>query len=252
MYIIFVVGTAGCGKSLLTATFSNWLRLKSQSVTCVNLDAAALALPYTPDVDIRESFNTEELMQKYGLGPNGAVVMSADLIATEIDSLRAEIEELNSDYVVIDTPGQMELFAFRASGPYIVKELSGDPKTLFYLFDATFCSDPISYVSNMFLAAAIYVRFQVPQLYILSKTDLVPPRVVKRNLSWSSGIGRLREALQTSASETSRLMAVDVSRLVSKLGLSFPLLPASSKENLGFTEIHATLTRLFRGGEEDV
>ncbi len=54
MYFIFIVGTAGCGKSLLTATFSDWLRLKKQNVTSVNLDAAALSLPYNPDVDVRD------------------------------------------------------------------------------------------------------------------------------------------------------------------------------------------------------
>jgi len=250
MYFIFVVGTAGCGKSLLTATFSDWLRLKRQSVTCVNLDAAALRLPYTPDVDARDYVRADELMEKYGLGPNGAVVMSADLIATEIDSLREEIEELNSDYVIVDTPGQMELFAFRASGPYIVKELSDYPKALLYLFDATFSSDPLNYVSNMFLATAVYTRFLVPQLYILSKTDLVPHRVVKRTLEWNSRIGTLEEALEAEASDTNRLIARGISHLVSRLGLSFPLIPVSSKKQEGFINVHSILTRIFAGGEE--
>jgi len=250
MYLIFIVGTAGCGKSLLTATFSDWLRLKKQSVTCVNLDSAALTLPYTPDVDVRDYVRAEDLMEKYDLGPNGAVVMSADLIATEIDSLRTEIEELNSDYVIVDTPGQMELFAFRASGPYIVKELSSDPKALLYLFDATFSADPLNHVSNMFLATAVYTRFLVPQLYVLSKTDLVPRRVVKRTLTWSSRTGALEEALEAEASDTNRLMARDISLLISRLGLSFPLIPVSSKKQEGLINVHSVLMRIFTGGEE--
>jgi len=251
MYLIFIVGTAGCGKSLLTATFSDWLRLKRQSVTCVNLDPAVLNLPYTPDVDVRDYVRVEDLMEKYNLGPNGAVVMSADLIATEIESLQREIEEFDSDYVIVDTPGQMELFAFRASGPYIVKELSDDPKALLYLFDATFSSNPLNYVSNMFLATAVYTRFLVPQLYILSKTDLVPRKVVKRTLEWNSRIGTLEEALEE-ASDTSRLMARGVSRLVSRLGLSFPLIPVSSKKEEGFINVHSVLTRILAGGEEAI
>jgi GTPase SAR1 family protein len=252
MYLIFVVGTAGCGKSLLTATFSDWLRGKKQSVTCVNLDAAALSLPYTPDVDVRDYVRTEEVMEKYGLGPNGAVVMSADLVSTEIDSIRTEIETLNSNYVIIDTPGQMELFAFRASGPYIVKELSDEPKALLYLFDATFSSQPLNYVSNMFLATAVYTRFLVPQLYILSKTDLVQRRVVKKTLEWSSRAGALDEALEAEVSDTNRLMARGVSHLVSRLGLSFLLVPVSSKKQEGFINIHSILTRIFAGGEEPI
>ena len=250
MYFIFIVGTAGCGKSLLTATFSDWLRLKKQNVISVNLDAATLWLPYNPDVDVRDYVRTEEVMEKYGLGPNGAMVMSADLIATEIESIRTDIDELNSDYVIVDTPGQMELFAFRASGPYIVKELTDDPKALLYLFDATFSSEPFNYVSNMFLATAVYTRFLVPQLYILSKTDLVPRRVVKRTAEWSKRLETLEDALEAEASDTNRLIAIGISHLVSRLGLSFPLIPVSSKKQEGFINIHSVLTRIFSGGEE--
>ena len=102
----------------------------------------------------------------------------------------------------------------------------------------------------MFLATAVYTRFLVPQLYLLSKTDLVPRRVVKRTLEWGSRIGKLEEALEAEASDTSRLMARDVSRLVSRLGLSFPLIPLSSKKQEGFIEAHSMLTRIFAGGEE--
>ena len=250
MYLIFVVGTAGCGKSFLTAAFSDWLLLKKQNVVRVNLDPGAFRLPYTPDVDIRDYVRVEEVMEKYDLGPNGAVVMAADLIATEIASIRGEIEELNADYVIVDTPGQMELFAFRASGPYIVRELSDDPKALLYLFDATFSSNPLNYVSNMFLATAVYTRFLVPQLYVLSKSDLVPKRVSKKTVEWSSRPSRLMEALDAENSDTRRLIARGVSQLVSNLGLSFHLIPVSSTKQEGLINIHSMLTRILAGGEE--
>ena len=114
------------------------------------------------------------------MGPNGACRYVSRPHCHRDRNNSNDIEEFNSDYVIVDTPGQMELFAFRASGPYIVKELTDDPKALLYLFDATFSSEPLNYVSNMFLATAVYTRFLVPQLYILSKTDLVQRRVVKR------------------------------------------------------------------------
>jgi GTPase SAR1 family protein len=250
MYLIFVVGTAGCGKSLLTAAFSDWLHLRKQNVVRVNLDPGAFRLPYTPDVDIRDYVRVEEVMEKYDLGPNGAVVMAADLIATEINSIRREIEELNADYVIVDTPGQMELFAFRASGPYIVRELSDDPKALLYLFDATFSSNPLNYVSNMFLATAVYTRFLVPQLYVLSKSDLVPKRVSKKTVEWSSRPSKLMEALDEEDSETRRLIARGISQLVSNLGLSFHLIPVSSTKQEGLINIHSMLTRILAGGEE--
>ncbi len=250
MNLIYVVGTAGSGKSQFTASYAEWLRLKEQAVTTVNLDAAAPNLPYEPDVDIREFFRAEELMEKYDLGPNGAIIMAADLIATEVETVGEALEEFPSDYVLIDTPGQMELFAFRASGLYIVDELTSNPKAMIYLFDATFSANPINYVSNMFLATAIHTRFLLPQVYALSKTDMVSAKAVKNILDWGRHLSALEGALEAEVSDTKRLMARDVARLVSRLGLSFPLIPISSKKMEGFINLHSVFTRIFAGGEE--
>jgi len=250
LYLIFIVGTAGSGKSLLTSAFSDWLKLKRQNAICVNLDPGVLKTPYTPDVDVREFISIDELMEKYELGPNGALVMAADLIATEIESIKKEIEDFNSDYVLIDTPGQMELFAFRASGPYIVNELTTDPKAIVYLFDAPFSIDPLNYVSNMFLATAVYSRFLIPQVYTLSKADLVPERERKRVLDWGTKAGALENAIEEQISETKRLLTRGMMRLISRLGLSFTLIPISSTKESGFINLHAVLMRIFAGGEE--
>jgi GTPase SAR1 family protein len=166
MFILFIIGTAGSGKSFLTASFSDWLHLAKQNVITVNLDPGVLTLPYTPDIDIRDYIKIERLMEQYGLGPNGAVIMAADLIAEETERLGEEIGTFNPDIALIDTPGQMELFAFRASGPYIANELTKEPKALLYLFDAVFSFNPLNYVSNVFLSAAIYNRFFIPQVHV--------------------------------------------------------------------------------------
>ena len=250
LYAAFIVGTAGSGKSFLTSAFSDWLKLKGQDVVSVNLDPGVLELPYTPDVDIREYISIDGIMEKYKLGPNGALIMAADLMATEIQSIRDEVEEINADYVLIDTPGQMELFAFRASGPYIVNELLGDQKAIIYLFDATFSVNPLNYISNMFLAAAVHLRLFLPQVYILSKTDLVPEKEVNRILEWGMMDEALEDAIEEELSGTRRLLGRDMMRLISNLGLSFSLMPVSSKSRLGFINLHAVLMRIFTGGEE--
>ena len=250
MYLIFTIGTAGSGKSFLTSAFSDWLKLKKQNVISVNLDPGVLNLPYTPDIDIREYVSLEKIMDEYSLGPNGALVMAADLIAGEVDTLKSEIEELNADYVLIDTPGQMELFAFRASGPYIVNELSTDPKVMLYLFDSTFSANPSNYISNIFLASAVYTRFTIPMLYILSKTDLVPNKEIIKILKWGTSSSLLEDAIDETVSDTKRLMSRGLIHLVSRLGLSISLIPISSTKETGFVNLHATLMRIFSGGEE--
>jgi len=196
MFIVFIIGTAGSGKSTLTAAFSEWLRMSKQDVSIVNLDPGALNLPYTPDVDARDYVDVESIMEKYRLGPNGALIMAADLLAEEVEAISKEIEDLKSDIVLVDTPGQMELFAFRASGPYIASELTKEPKAIVYLFDAVFSLNPLNYVSNLFLSAAVYSRFFLPQVHVLSKCDLLSENDVNKIVDWSANPKALEHAIE--------------------------------------------------------
>jgi len=250
MFIVFIVGTAGSGKSLLTAAFTDWLKLAKQNVIAVNLDPGVLTLPYTPDIDIRDYVKIEQLMEQYQLGPNGALIMAADLIAEETERLGEEMATFNPDIALIDTPGQMELFAFRASGPYIANELTKEPKALIYLFDSVFSSNPLNYVSNVFLSAAVYNRFFTPQVHVLSKSDLLPPEDMNRIVDWSANPTALEVAIEEKLTGTRRLLSRDVIHAVYRLGLKFLLIPVSAKTNEGFINLNATLERILAGGEK--
>ncbi|MEM2960459.1 MAG: ATP/GTP-binding protein [Candidatus Bathyarchaeia archaeon] len=249
-FITFIIGTAGSGKSLLTASFSDWLRISEQDVAILNLDPGVRNLPYTPDIDVRDYITVDEIMEEYELGPNGALIMAADLIAGEVENLKKEIEDFNPDILLVDTPGQMELFAFRASGPYIASEISKDPRAIIYLFDSVFSLNPLNYVSNMFLSAAVYIRFLLPQVHVLSKCDLISQEDIEAILEWSEN----RETLETSINEklegTGRLLSYRLSRAIYQLGLNFPLIPVSAKTNEGFVELNAALERIFARGEK--
>ena len=250
MLIIFIVGTAGSGKSVLTACFADWLKIQKQNVAIVNLDPGVLTLPYTPDIDARDYVSVQRLMEEYKLGPNGALVMAADLIAEEAEELGREIRNLNSDMVIVDTPGQMELFAFRASGPYIVNELTKEPKAIIYLFDSVFSASPLNYVSNMFLSAAVYNRFFVPQTYVLSKCDLLPPEDVSRIVDWSASPETLESAIEEELTGTRRLLSRDMMHAIYGLGLRFFLIPVSAKTNDGLINLNTALERIATEGEK--
>ena len=85
MFFIFLVGTAGSGKSLLTASLEKWLVGSDLSVTVANIDPGVDSPPYTSDVDIREYVDYGEVMNNFGLGPNGALVASLDMAVGHID-----------------------------------------------------------------------------------------------------------------------------------------------------------------------
>jgi len=250
MPVTFIIGTAGSGKSLFTAALSEWLKMSKQDVAVVNLDPGVLKLPYSPDVDVRNYVDVGDLMEKYSLGPNGALILAADLIADQVEKITRDIQEINADMVLVDTPGQMELFAFRASGPYIVEELTKEPKALIYLFDAVFSINPLNYVSNMFLSAAVYNRFFQPQVHLLSKCDLIPAEQVKRIADWSADPRALEDAIEQELEGTKRLFGRNMMRAINQLGLKFLLMPISAKTNQGLTNVNSTLERILTGGEK--
>ncbi len=250
MVVIFIIGTAGSGKSLLTASLNELLKVGNQKSVTVNLDPGVLNLPYAPDIDIRNDINLDQIMDEYRLGPNGALVFASDLIAEKAERLGGEIEDLQSDVVLVDTPGQMELFAFRASGPYIANELTKQQKAIVYLFDAVFSFNPLNYVSNMFLSAAVYNRFFFPQLHVLSKCDLLPPDETNRIVDWSTDPDILESIIEEKLTGTRMLLSRDMMRAIHRLGLDFQLIPISGKTNDGLINLTSALERILVGGEK--
>ena len=235
---------------MFTAAFSEWLKISKQDVAVVNLDPGALKLPYSPDVDVRNYVDVGNLMEKYGLGPNGALILAADLIADEIENIAKDVHAANADIVLIDTPGQMELFAFRASGPYIVNELTKEPKTLIYLFDAVFSINPLNYVSNMFLSAAVYNRFFQPQIHLLSKCDLLSDNEIRKITDWAVNPRSLEDSIEQKLEGMKRLFSRNMMKSINQLGIKFMLIPVSAKTNKGLTNTNTALERILAGAEK--
>ena len=65
MNAIFITGTAGSGKSLLTSRLLQWHRDNSAYAVTLNLDPGAIKLPYEPDVDVRNYVDIATLMESY-------------------------------------------------------------------------------------------------------------------------------------------------------------------------------------------
>jgi GTPase SAR1 and related small G proteins len=129
---IFVSGTAGSGKSLLSSKLQDYYSENGAFAAILNLDPGVDNMPYTCDIDVRDYVDYVSIMQQYELGPNGAMVMANDLIASKIDEIRDEVYKVNPDYLIVDTPGQIELFAYRSSGRFIVDNISSEEKQIFF------------------------------------------------------------------------------------------------------------------------
>ncbi|AEM38507.1 ATP-binding protein of unknown function [Pyrolobus fumarii 1A] len=174
MYFVVVVGPAGSGKSHLVAALADWMEANELDVTRLNLDPAVEWLPYNPDVDVRDYVNARKVMEDYQLGPNGALIASVDLVIKYVDKIREEVEATRANYVIVDTPGQMELFAFRDTGPMVLSKLIEGYRTVtVFLIDAVLASRPSSLASAVLLAYSVRFRLKLPQVNIVSKADLL-------------------------------------------------------------------------------
>jgi GTPase SAR1 family protein len=249
MRAIFLTGTAGSGKSMLCSSLAPWFEDKGATVASVNLDPGAQNLPYEPEVDIRDFLDLSTVMQNYQLGPNGALVLAADLVATRMNDVQEALDSINPDYAIVDTPGQIELFAYRNSGPYIVENLQCEGKTLLFLFDSTLVSTPTNFVSIALLAASIQLRLNAPQIPVLSRRDLLGPNL-NRVLSWASNASKLEEAISQESSRSYELSSQLLRDLI-RSGIAYELLPVSSTTREGMIELSATISRQLNQGEEN-
>jgi len=250
---VFIVGTAGSGKSTLTSAFSDWLRSQEQSTLLVNLDPAAQTLPYEPDVDVRDYVDYDRIMATRRLGPNAALIASVREVARYVDELSEEINAFNPDFVLVDTPGQLELFAFREEG-FILAESIGvkGRKIMVFILDPMFCTTAKNFVSSVFLSASIYFSFGLPMIHVLNKIDAIPREKVEKIEGWSESFDSLIIDLENSMESTARILSREVAEAIHDIIISMPIIPVSSTTMEGFPDLHATITKFLSEGEMEL
>ncbi len=249
MDVSFIAGTAGSGKSLLTSALKNWYVNRGEDAIAVNLDPGVVDLPYEPDVDIRDRIQLQEVMQDYGLGPNGALILAADLVATKLGEIQDEIDSHRAENVIIDTPGQTELFAFRESGEFIVNELRADSKLLLFLVDPLLASSPSNFLSLALLSASVGLRLNIPKITVLTKRDIARDGV-KRISEWSRDTKVFEDALAGMKDGEQYTLYSELFRSIRRLSSGADLYPVSSITQEGLIALVGEMSRIARGGEE--
>lgn len=249
MNVVFVTGTAGSGKSLLTSALKNWYVNRGEDAIAVNLDPGVVELPYDPDVDIREKIQLQDVMEDYGLGPNGALVLAADLAATKVGEIQEEIDSCKAENVIIDTPGQTELFAYRESGEFIVREIKAESKLLLFLFDPLLASTPSNFLSLALLSASVGLRLNIPKITVLTKRDIARDGV-KQITEWSRDTRVFEDALAGTKDGEQYSLYSELFRSIRRLSFGADLYPVSSTTQEGMIALVGEMSRIARGGEE--
>lgn len=139
----------------------------------INLDPACKETPYHANIDIRDTVNYKEVMKQYSLGPNGGIVTSLNLFSTKFDKVLNLIDkagEQNHKWAIIDTPGQIEVFTWSASGTIITEALATMfPTVIIYVMDVVRSTSPTTFMSNMLYACSILYKARLPFIIALNK-----------------------------------------------------------------------------------
>ena len=249
MKSIFIEGTAGSGKSLLTSKIAEYYTQNGAFTAILNLDPGVESLPYTCDIDVRDHIDIVSIMKQYELGPNGALIMANDLIASKIDDIQDQIGKVNPDYLIVDTPGQIELFAYRSSGPFLIENLTTDEKVSIFLYDGALVTTPVNFVSIALLATSIKLRLNLPTINVLTKTDLIGDKI-RDILKWSTNLTALENAISQEADGDTYSLTTNILRGLNLSGFAQGLIPISNATGEGMVNLESALSRTINLGEE--
>jgi hypothetical protein len=245
MHYVVMMGTAGCGKSTLTSSLESFMKNYDLDVATVNLDPAARRLPYTPEVDVRDLVDVDEIMNQLGLGPNGALVAAVDMVAGQVDKLKQTIEETKAEYAIIDTPGQIELFAYRSTGPLIVSALQGTTTTSLHLLDPNLARNASGYVSLALLGLSLMFRFTATQFTLLAKCDLLSEEEIDRIVNWSTSSADLYDDIESGGGGVTRDLSRMICEMLERTGSRNEIIPLSAQNNEGLDALYAELERVW-------
>lgn len=176
MSLIFgqlVIGPPGSGKTTYCHAMGKFLEKLGRKVAIINIDPANENMEYTPVIDISELIKHEEVMSRYKLGPNGALVYCMEFLEANVKWLLTKILNLKDHYIIIDCPGQVELYTHHKSVSTIVEKLGQNLVRLcsVHLVDSHYCSDAGKYLSSLILCTTSMLQLGLPHVNIMTKFD---------------------------------------------------------------------------------
>jgi hypothetical protein len=240
---LIMLGTAGSGKSALTATFGKWIgRNTNQSVAYINLDPGCEYVPFQPDFDIRNHFTITKIMRDENLGPNGAMIRASELLNQKAKEFAREINKIAADVRIIDTPGQMEVFLFHG-GPRIVELMRGVAISLF-LADAEIAAKATGLIFTRLLGLSVSLRLGTPTINVLNKIDLVKDKL-KDIDHMLADVKHLRGRVVSESSGVMIDLTLSLSKTLPELLPAARLVKVSAKTGEGMAELYDIVHEIF-------
>lgn len=268
--VVLVVGMAGTGKTTLVSQIQAYFKSagKSKNTYFMNLDPAVSEVPYKCNIDIRDTVNYREVMKQYRLGPNGAILTSLNLFATKFHQVIGILEDRCKaaapaevaggsmdgaatsssskvkqplEYIFVDTPGQIEVFTWSASGQLIAEAFSSTfPTCMLFVGDTKRCMNPQTFMSTMMYSTSIMYKSQLPLLLALNKCDIAPAHTVLR---WMKSADELTFALSEAREGFDSTLTESLALFVSEFYNVLECVSVSATTGLGMDDLEVSLKK---------
>mmetsp|Transcript_28358 Transcript_28358/g.71075 ORF Transcript_28358/g.71075 Transcript_28358/m.71075 type:complete len:363 (-) Transcript_28358:124-1212(-) len=209
--VAIVIGMAGSGKTSLMQRINAYRHAKDKPPYIINLDPACTNLPYEANVDIRDTVDYKNVMKEYNLGPNGGILTASNLFATRFDQVvnLCEKRAKDVDYIMVDTPGQIEIFTWSASGAIVTESFASTfPTCVLFVVDTPRAQNPQAFMSNMLQAVSILYKTRLPLIIVFNKIDVVRHETM---LGWMEDFDKFHAVIDensTFASDLSRSLSL--------------------------------------------
>ena len=150
----------------------------------VNLDPAAEHFPIVvPTKDIKECVTLEEVMEDTELGPNGGLVFCMETLLDNLEEwLELDQQQVfENDFLVVDCPGQIELFTHYTFINDIIKVFQNNNYAVcvLYCLESSFLLDPYKFLAGTLNALSAMARIHAPHINILTKAELLNPKTLE-------------------------------------------------------------------------
>ena len=208
--VAIVIGMAGSGKTSLMQRVNAYKHAQGKPPYMINLDPAVTSTPYDANVDIRDTVDYKNVMKEYNLGPNGGILTASNLFATRFDQVINLCEKRSDelDNIFVDTPGQIEIFTWSASGAIVTESFaSAFPTVVLYVVDTPRSTNPQAFMSNMLQAVSILYKTRLPLIVVFNKIDVARHETMLR---WMEDFEEFHAAVDENPS-----FASDLSRSLS-------------------------------------
>jgi len=239
--VTLVVGMAGSGKSSVTNCLKTHCESKGTRTYTINLDPAVRRTVYDSNIDIRDTIDYNGVREKYNLGPNGAILTACNLFATRFDQVIALCEQKSAhvEHIIVDTPGQIEIFTWSASGSIICEAFAASfPTTILFVIDTPRVQAAHVFMTNMLQCLSMVYKTKLPVIVAFNKIDITSHEFAN---SWLRDIETFHAALGGASSYAAEL-AISLVSTIYEFYSELTTIGISAATENGFDKLFEKLT----------